>query len=507
MSMGPVRRAFSLIELLVVILILAILLGVAVAVPWREERGALVSSSADELAAVLRTTRTLAMEKRALYAVVFNIQNAPGTSGLVLNNRSGGHWYRVLGPTSDGAGGWWFLGNGFPPLYNRELSSLNGADTQNHPTTESPVRHLLEAVERAWVGDRHVLPPGKVRFVALTDQDNGNFRKNGDTYPPTYPRPWFGSWDPVTKRLSPWGGYDPALAMTAQTGDTSWKQKPRIRGGRTISHSGFFYEGYDGPITGCVNPSDRLIVDDTNNDGKIVNDGSDDFTKRYPLWRAGQPRPLINGQWQDFMIVFRPDGTVFTDWMRLRHECAKAYDPWANANLFYDPSLDTTNGDALPAAGKYHVMELGPADLCNRLDQAEGYPGIMATTGAEGSSFASRSGFYFITLGPDMAKDTDLFPDAQAVLHALAPLYRVGVSPFGEVVVRRVHTVNRQGRTFDPALTGADWNNKAKTDLYYRGHLLVDPPTSTKPGYTPRGDPITDVVTTDMLSGRKWWWQ
>ena len=94
------RRAFSMVELLVVIAIMAIALGMIAVSMTRTNADAAVKGAADALAAVLRQTRTRAMVNQAPYAVSFNIQNAPGSSGRVLNNRSGGHWYRIIGPSS-----------------------------------------------------------------------------------------------------------------------------------------------------------------------------------------------------------------------------------------------------------------------------------------------------------------------------------------------------------------------------------------------------------------------
>ncbi len=491
------RSGFTLVEMLMVVAVIGITATMILGTPRADDREARVKAAADELASVLRATRTQAMERRGLFAVSFNIANQPGSSGRVLNNRGGGHWYRVLGPRDETAGNLTMPGTGYPPMYSRDVSSLNGYSIRwNLATIDSPVRHLLEAVDRAWIGDRRQLPVGKVRFVALTDQDNGNYRENGDTYPPTYPRPWFGWWEQASGRLHAWGGYDPALAMTSQTGPSANNHKPRSLAGRTISHSGFHYEGYDGAITGCTNPSDRLLYDDTDNNG-VVNSGE---TTRYPLWRSGEPRPLINARWEDCMILFRPDGSATASWMSLRHECANGYA--TSGNLFYDPCL-TNTGLLLPAdmpGGKRHMMELGPGDMCNRMSNASG-------AAAEGSWSASRSGHYYITLGPDAVTDNDSFPNATVALRSLMPLYRVGVSPFGEVIVRRVRTSPRPGEVFDTVLSGTDWNVKAKTDLNYRDHQLVNKVTVPVVKYTRRGRPITDLLTPEMLSGRIWWFQ
>lgn len=485
---------FTLVELLIVLAIVAAAAAMIVGTPKADERDANVQAAAQELASVMRQCRTMAIERRAMFTLTFNVENPAGTSGRVLLNR-GGHWYRIIGPRSENAENLNIPGTGAPPVYSREMSALSGARNWDDNTYDVPVRHLLEAINEAWVGDRHVLPPNKVRFVALNDQDNGCYRANGDTYPPTYPRPWFGWWDASTRRVHAWGGYDPTLGLIAPTTTDSEgvKHKARTLGGRTISHTGFFYEGYDGVITGCVNPADRNIFDAT----WLL---SSSTTTRFTLLKSGEPRPLVNGAWQDFQLIFRPDGTVLADWMRLRHYCAAGFGD--TANLVYDPSLTGTSV-VLPASmpsGKKHMMELGPGDMCNRMANSNG-------AAAEASSFANRSGFHFITLGPDPVKDDDVYPDAATAVRALMPLYRVGISPFGEVVVRRVRTTRRTGEDYETALTGSDWNVKAKTDLYYRDHLLVTKQTSPTLKYIPRGKPITDVLTSEMMSGRMWWWQ
>jgi prepilin-type N-terminal cleavage/methylation domain-containing protein len=93
------RRAFSLIEMLVVLAIIMLAMGMTFAVTGRrDERRAQVQGAAAELAATLRLARAYAMERNIVAAVSFNIANAPGSSGWTLNNRAGGHWYGILGP-------------------------------------------------------------------------------------------------------------------------------------------------------------------------------------------------------------------------------------------------------------------------------------------------------------------------------------------------------------------------------------------------------------------------
>ena len=92
------RAGFSLIELMVVMAIMAILFAISFASLRTERTDAEVQTEAERLAAVLRQVRNRAMGERAAYGVVFNLRNAVGTSGAVLNNWDGGHFYRIIGP-------------------------------------------------------------------------------------------------------------------------------------------------------------------------------------------------------------------------------------------------------------------------------------------------------------------------------------------------------------------------------------------------------------------------
>ena len=80
--------------------------------------------------------------------MVFNIANATGSSGRILNNRNGGHWYRVIGPrdTLLGENGaavsettWHNL-----PFINMGRSALNGRGSGEPP----PIEHYLGLVSR-----------------------------------------------------------------------------------------------------------------------------------------------------------------------------------------------------------------------------------------------------------------------------------------------------------------------------------------------------------------------
>lgn len=494
--MSVARRGFSLIEILVVLLIVAIIAGLAFSAPRGEKREAYVRGAAEELASVIRQTRARAMAARSVYALAFNIENAPGSDGRVLNNRSGGHWYRILGPRP----GQQYLNQelGYAPVFDRFIAFANGNHLNylNGPW-DNPIRPYLEAVEAAWVGEPRRLPPGKVRFLALTDEDRGHYRAPGDTFPPTYPRPWFGHWDPAAKRLYPWGGYAPELPMVNGDSfgiysDGALRDRPRTKGGRTISHTGFYYEGYDGIITGSTNPSDRTVFDDTNGDGIINLTGTaqDDLGAKYRLWKAGDARPVFNAHWGDFLLVFHPDGRVDTEWMPMRRAFCQFF--WGGH--CYDPTIGSNSVEDVDKPvdpGKYNIMNVGPGDRISRL-VSPGLPG----------SHVKRTGFYWITLGPDVAKDGDTFADAGAAIRSLTPAYRVGVSPFGEVRVLKVRTTPNGGGILDTGLAGADWNVRAKTDQYYQRGTL------TNPDGTPRGSgPVYDRVLPEMLTERKWWWQ
>ncbi len=73
------RHSFTLIELMLVVGILILMFSLLTStIGPRTIHGAQVEAAANQLASVLRKTRQLAMEHRAMYGVTFNIQNAPG---------------------------------------------------------------------------------------------------------------------------------------------------------------------------------------------------------------------------------------------------------------------------------------------------------------------------------------------------------------------------------------------------------------------------------------------
>jgi prepilin-type N-terminal cleavage/methylation domain-containing protein len=513
-------RGFTLIEMLVVLIVISLLFGLAFSMPSSDQREAHVRGAAEELAAVMRETRARAIRKKTPYGVVFNIANAPGSSGRILNNRGGGHWYRVIGPhdTLLGENGAAINEASYHPLpfINMSRSSLNGLNCWWNPP---PIEHYLSLVSRSWVDEPHLLAKGKVRFLALTDQDNGDNASpaQGGYYTATYPRPWFGWWDQATGLLHPWGGYDPALKGASQK---FWGYDPRYHNqvfvnGRIASISGFYYEGWDGQVTGCVNPIDRKVLQDdvTNPAGEVgVYDAADiAAAKRYTVYSAGESRPLINADWLDYVIVFRPDGTVTDDWFRLR----QGYGQLNKRN--------GVNGDPyVPAFPTYDYNDAGLADRCNLNAYARNWDDYttsylnISNAQREATSFVDRTGYYWITLAPDAPNDSQVFSSAEQAVRSLTPMYRVGVSPEGQVKVIRVHNTYKGPLTFDAAITGIDWQDKNK--IWGRTGATWSLATPIiQPNYvnhelrnadgSPRGLPITDTVLPEMLRDRKWWWK
>ena len=132
------RASFTLVELATVIGILALLFGLLTSmIGPRTIRGPMVKAAADQLASVLRKTRQMAMDNKGVYGVTFNIQNAPGSSGSVLNNRSGGHWYRIIGPHDPGNSGQQWSGAGcyYIPLFFDRSDWGAGAATIRPPSS------------------------------------------------------------------------------------------------------------------------------------------------------------------------------------------------------------------------------------------------------------------------------------------------------------------------------------------------------------------------------------
>lgn len=478
------RTAFTLIEVLVVLAIIVIAMGMSFGlVAKRDERRAQVQGAASELASTLRLARSYAMERNIVAAVSFNIENAPGSPGWSLNNRSGGHWYRILGPARARNSSSYNYAGHFPfprSRFYQSTGSWAGGDAN-----DSPFRCFLEAVDSAWYGDRHVLPAGKVRLLAVGDQDNGCRSDDGGTYQTAgsdwfYPRPWFGRWDAAGKRLHAWGGYEPDLRDPASPARTR-------ADGSAASFTGFFYEGKDGPIAGCVNPAERGILDDTNGDGRFKQAGSDadDQTRTFALYRKDEPRPLIDARWLDLFLIFNPDGTV--QWgppFAARREWG---DREVTGGLY-------SQGRGVFGAASVHLI--GPGDRVGHQDALGPYAMY------EISNYTAHTGAWYITLAPDLpAGDADLgrFPALREAVASLLPMFRVWVTPGGEIGYGEVKRALPAGTALDGAVDASKWRDGAFLKSSYTDGSLRGS------DYAPRGRPAAEYLTPDMLATANWW--
>jgi hypothetical protein len=421
----------------------------------------------------------MAMDHRSVYGVSFNIQNAPGSSGAVLNNRSGGHWYRVLGPHDPGSSGWSGAGS-----YNVPLSFDRSVQGYNNPAGDTELGGWLAAVQRDFIGEKITLPKGQVRFLALMDEDNGNNWTPYSKFGPTYPRPWFGVFTKgpgdAQPRYYAWGGYDPGFSDFWQ--GIYWRPvRPA-----SVNYSGFYYQGNDGPIVGCTNPADRKIIDDPAGTSATAQ-------KNFTLLAKGEGRPLVNGDWLDCVIYFNPDGTAtMGDWMRMRHE----YGQTGNDNPVTAPWSSYWNDTV-----NHNLTDLGPGDMCNYINVWDyAYAGIPYNNRSEASSYADVTGTYWFTLGSDAKDDTVKFASAKAALTAMLPAYRVGVTRLGEVKVMNVGSHLRAGQTFNTKWQGDTvWSANYCIGLSgYWNNLALNAAGQ-------RLNPVEDAVTPEMMANRQWW--
>ncbi len=507
------RAGFSLVELLVVIAIALAFMGLFALGTTTQQRGADVRAAAEELAAVLRETHHRALKEHTTFGVAFNIQNAPGSSGKVLNNRSGGHYYRVIGPSHRTRAPYLGSAENIPLAHGQLL--VNGDHVTCHGMYAN-FPDFVDDVARSWISEPHVLMPGRVRFLALSDTEEGPRREPWNTYywansNTTYPRPWFGYFDPATKRLWPWGGYDTA-----------------------VPKSGFYYEGSDGPITGCLNPSSRtvnhdwdamdfpkatpwtganIIADkDINGDG----DMTDEYEKEvnWPIWEQGQPRPVVNADWLDACISFRPNGEVeYLEWNRARRAYLATVPPTSNTAYYYNEF------SGIPDRAK----STGAVDVVggNRGCFTDPYPGAGTS---EVAHFDKHTGGYRITLGPDSPFDQDTFISEEEAADSISPAWRVEISTFGVVTVYAVQKRKGYLKSLPPSPnpggywpenpavwldTSPDWQNPVNNHCHF-GYLNLCPSSgwgwanTPTPG-TPTGQPIVDILDPKMMSQRVWW--
>lgn len=466
-----IRPGFTLIELLMAVAIVAALAGMIVgSYPKRDLRQQQVRAAAEELAATMRQARALAIERRSTHAVVFHIQNAPDSNGRVLNNRSGGHWYRILGPQPDTANGGFVTAD-----QTGATPAVVGAQAGSYANRPFTIVEAADLVEQCWADRAHVLAPGRVRFLALTDMDWGDYgtyasggvKSRTPSTAVSYPRPWFGWYDEASRRLHPWGGFDPAIAG-----------------------SGFFYQGRSvsfapldalpAPVA-CTNSATRRTAywAPSQKYSDLAQVAATDAANDQVIYAAGSPRPLINAAWQDASLQFMADGSVrWGGFLPARH-----------AAYLKDGS-----------AGRR-----GVAERCNGVFAATGW--IDQRSEAEGGCFDRDALGWHVTIAPDAADDNDGFPDVQHALDSIMPAYRVRVSPFGDVAVIAVsRSLDTDGASLFPGdeawwRTGTNLRQRFGQDRLVDGAQLVG---GIGIGAA-LGRPVTAAVTVEMLATRSVW--
>jgi Tfp pilus assembly protein FimT len=435
----PTSRGFTLIELLVVLGVIMLTSGMLIFLPRGDQRATAVRASAEELAATLRLARSIAVERRVVCGVAFNIRNGAGTSGRVLNNFDGGHWYRIVSEVA------------VPGISETALSTYPVPNFQDISVGTGNVSTFLQEVKSGWIGDAHVLPKRRVRFLALTDQDNGTGGWSGSgIFPATYPRPWFGWFDnsPGVKRLYPWGGYDPAIKDPA---------------GRSCG--GFYFQGDDGPISGSLNPADRFTT----------HLGWGTPVPAVAILSAGKARPLVNGDWLDYVIAFLPDGTV------------REQSPMQNRRTSY--------AQRGAATAQYQAGGTGNGDLGAFAARTSGETSPM-------TSYWNHTGRLSITVCPDADKDTDVFASPAEAMASMWPAFRVSVSRLGDVQVVPVsRSVPKDPVPVIDSASVTNWQSTAQILSRYRNFIATNADGSL------RGQPITNFLTPEILAGRQWWLQ
>lgn len=499
------RRGFTLVETLVVLAIMVAVFAMAGGSFLRSDgRVQAVKAAAEELAATCRQARALAVSRNATFAVVFHVQNHPDSNGRVLNNRSGGHSYRIVGPAPsvstmidprsllDPK-----LVDNLPPVVGgMTISETNLRDfAYSYPFT---LAQTAELHGNSWVGDEHVLPAGKARLLALSDMDYGDYNEGGSTFRNpsatiSFPRPWFGWWDKDNVagggkgRLYPWGGYDPA-----------------------IPGSGFYYRGR-AAAAAYANIDTLAPVNSRNavtrridrwHDDQIRN-GSGKAYSLYEepaepqadvLYEADSARPLLNAAWRDVSIAFTASGEAAWGGTMPGRHCV------------------TFRDIAITDAGVTHPRVFrGVAERCNGIWPAKSDMGLLPYPHYQGEmgTFEQDSGGFFITLAPELTDDNDVYPTAKAVIDALMPIYRVYISVVGEVRVIPVSRTAVWPSGKAPFPTTESWyrgSGNMKTyfprDRLVTGALLSG---GVGLGAIESGGPITDVLTTGMLENRSIW--
>lgn len=546
------RSAFTLIELLLVFSLIALIAGMMMAGLGAKQAGVQVRPAAEELAGVLRRARSLTISTMRPHAVVFNIANAGGSSGRILNNLEGGHWYRLLGPLQSTA------------------DTVPSFTSDRYYEDYANFGDFLDAVDQSWLGEPHVLPAGKVRFLALTDTDEGKrfanqmsqnlvqaapalseiFYASSGEAPNTYPRPWFGYYG-ADNKLNAWGGYDPANTQTRD-------------------FAGFCFQGGLTAILDSRNPADKAIVSYPAKSSRGFFDPKDGTLltgaskKTRTILTKGEVRPLVNAAWRDAAIVFLPDGRAqMLSWNEAR---ARYYDcdPYLAGRWLQHGSLVTCPNYVSGHTGWSWNLNSACGSQAGGLSTYQGVAAVdsgghtcppppvgsvvlsnpassiyiggtwskvrnmsLGTRVEETGTFQTHTGGWFFTLGPDIPRtrvesgaNDNVFASADEALRSMLPAVRVFVSKAGLIsiipVARRDQMLS--GLTTWPPTTWSStdltyWNNTSTT--FNANQLAMDmrwgwlhthvAQVQNGTAMIPRGVPIVHSIGTEMLTKRIWW--
>ena len=113
-----------------------------------------------------------------------------------------------------------------------------------------------------------------------------------------------------------------------------------------------------------------------------------------------------------------------------------------------------------------------------------------------GTWFQEASGYWYFTLAPDIASDTDTFSNARTAMRSLMPCFRVGINRIGDV--RIVQVGERLSGTLDGVIT--DWQNRTQTKNNYARGMRSDTAGRLV------GSPVVDALVPEMLTRRTWWY-
>lgn len=150
---------FTMIEMMVVILIMAILLGMGVVAMMPLMGTTSVQAAAQKLQAALLTARSLAAKYNGIYGVVFNVWYSNGLY-MVLDddNQKASHWYAIVGPNA--------------------TTGLCNVTLVDGPTTDTDYQNRFNEMKDRQVGPRYPLPD-QVMFNAAAHQLNSPPGRNG----------------------------------------------------------------------------------------------------------------------------------------------------------------------------------------------------------------------------------------------------------------------------------------------------------------------------------------